>query len=279
MRALPPKPYTAAPADAGTLVQQPAAARQLWEPLLNLAENSDWLVAGSVGEVGGGREPFRIPRFIFMGPRGGGDTIRLGIFAAIHGDEPEGAEAVVAFLQELESAPELARGYHIHAYPLCNPTGFAARTRTNASGQDLAGQFWRGSTQPEVYYLEREMGVHHFQGVISLHCENNPGSFSASTRSSILNAALVQPAVDATRKFIPGVLPAQGNHTDSPAESFPAASPGFLTATDELNPAPFEINLRMPRRAPKPSQIHGTVAALKSILGSYRALLALRQNI
>jgi hypothetical protein len=41
-----------------------------------------------------------------------------------------------------------------------------AGTRCNAAGHDLSAHFWNGSDQPEAYYLEREMGVHLFQGVI-----------------------------------------------------------------------------------------------------------------
>src|SRR5207244_3454269 len=29
-----------------------------------------------------------LPAYLFLGPRGGGDPIRIGLFAGIHGDEP-----------------------------------------------------------------------------------------------------------------------------------------------------------------------------------------------
>ena len=37
--------------------------------------------------------------------------IRIGIFAAIHGDEPQGALAVRQFAARLHQNPELAKGY------------------------------------------------------------------------------------------------------------------------------------------------------------------------
>jgi hypothetical protein len=37
--------------------------------------------------------------------------MRLGIFAALRGDEPEGTEAAVEFLRQLVAQPEFARGY------------------------------------------------------------------------------------------------------------------------------------------------------------------------
>jgi hypothetical protein len=249
--------------------------------LFKLADNSDSLIAGSVGEFEVGGKLFHIPRFIFMGPKGGGDTVRLGIFAAIHGNEPEGTQAIVALLQDLDKHPSTAKGYHIYAYPICNPAGFEAATRQNARGQDLARHFWRGSDQPEVYYLERELGVHRFAGVISLHTchRHTTRHFFGRIRSSLLNAALVQPALEAAHQFI--VTDSRGSREDAAPnrdalESTPA---DFLTRTGELNPVPFEIHLEIPSLAPGLFQIQGTAGALKVILDSYRTLLATQQNI
>jgi hypothetical protein len=281
MRAVIPAYRTHSPVVPGTYREEVGPAQRLLAPLFRLAENSDSIIAGSVGEFNVRDKLYQIPRFIFMGPKGGGDTIRVGIFAAIHGDETEGTETIMALFQDLEKRPSTAKGYHIYAYPVCNPAGFDAATRHNARGQDLAAQFWRGSKQPEVYYLERELGVHHFVGVISLHtCNHAPShGFFGLTRNSILNAMLVQPALEAARQFI---LPDSENHPDQSApsrEGFRSMCADFLTRSRELNPAPFEINFETPRLASKISQIQGTVAALKVILESYRTLIATQQDI
>jgi protein MpaA len=276
MRAVIPSQRISAPTNALALAEQGGKIEQLLAPLLQLADGSDYLIASSVGKFATGNGAFQVPRFILMGPQGGGDTVRLGLFAAIHGDDWEGAEALVEFLLELESSPQAAKGYHIHAYPICNPTGFAAGTRNNASGEDIATHFWNGSPQPEAYYLEREMGVHRFQGVISLQSVPAGDHFSASTRSSILKTEVVRPALEATRRFLTGSP--QSNAADE-INTAAVKPSGFLTATDELEPAPFEINFGIPRYAPRPSQIHGTISALKTILNSYRTLLAIRQDL
>ena len=182
-------------------------------------------------------------------------------------------------LQELEVAPQTARGFHIYAYPICNPLGFAARSRSNAAAEDLAGQFWSGSSQPEIYYLERELGVLRFHGVISLQTKNHSGGFLVETKSTILNRALAQPAILTTQRFLPGSILKAESDAGS-IHALPNASlPDFLTVTEELNPAPFELHIGIPKHAPRPSQIHGTVGALKSILDSYRSLLAIGQNL
>ncbi|MES1180961.1 MAG: hypothetical protein ABUL66_03770 [Verrucomicrobiota bacterium] len=279
MRASQPAQLVSYPLNKEAIGDQPNATSRLLKPLSDLAENSDYLVGGSVGQFLAGENVFQIPRFIFMGPTGGGDTIRLGIFAGLHGDDPEGAEALVEFLQELEVAPQVARGCHIYAYPVCNPSGFVACTHGNADGEDLTEQFWNGSSQPEVYYLERELGVLRFHGVISLQTKNLSGGFLVDTSSTVLKRALAQPAIQATRRFLPGSLANKESSAGllhaPPNESLP----DFLAVTDELNPAPFELHVGIPKHAPKPSQIHGTVGALKSILDSNRNLLAIGQNL
>lgn len=269
------------PASAEVFREKTGMAERLPASLFDLAENSDSLIAGSVGEFNAGKELFHIPRFIFMGPKGGGDTVRLAIFAAIRGDEPQGTEALVSFLQLLESHPVLASGYHIYAYPICNPSGLAAGSRHKAAGQDLTAHFWRGSNQPEAYYLEREMGVHRFQGVISLGSADilDPRFFFNGGRNSILRAALASPAMLASRMFVADAPP---ENTVSSA-LFPkepqSDAAGFLTCTDELRPMPFEINFEILRQSPRRTQIVWTVNALKSILDSYRTVLAIQQNI
>jgi hypothetical protein len=279
MRALQPARLVSSPLNAEALSKQPDAAQRLLKPLLDLAENSDYLIGGSIGHFLVGRSVYQIPRFIFMGPTGGGDTIRLGIVAGLHGNDPEGAEALVELLQELEVNPQAARGFHIYAYPICNPLGFAARARSHAAGEDLAGQFWNGSSRPEVYYLERELGVLRFHGVISLQTQNHSDGFLVDAKSDILNRALAQPAIQATQRFLPGgILKTESD--PGPLHASPRASlPDFLTVTDELAPAPFELRIGIPNHAPRLSQIHGTVGALKSILDSYRSLLAIGQNL
>jgi hypothetical protein len=46
-----------------------------------------------------------------------------------------------------------------------------------------------------------------------------------------------------------------------------------------MRPMPFEINFEIPRHSPQRTQIVWTVHALKSILDSYRTVLAIQQNI
>ena len=50
---------------------------------------------------------FELPRYVFIGPKGGDDPFRLAIFAGLHGDEPEGVHALVRFLSEKEKCQSM----------------------------------------------------------------------------------------------------------------------------------------------------------------------------
>jgi murein peptide amidase A len=169
----------------------------------------------------------------------------------------------------LENKSDLATGYHMYAYPICNPSGFARGTRRNAVGQDLSEHVWNGSEQPEAYYLEREMGVHHFHGVISLDSDDNPSPsfFFSGGQDSTLRASLASSSMPVSQSFPAESKPKNGN------------AAGFLAQTDELRPLPFEINIEIPRRDPRETQIATAVNALRSILGSYRSVLAIQQDL
>src|SRR5580698_8478801 len=97
---------------------------ELLAPLEKIAETSPNLVANHDARFAVDGEDYELPRYLFVGPRGGDTPIRIGIFAGIHGDEPEGVHAIVQFIKLLEAKPELAAGYYLSFYPVCNPTGF-----------------------------------------------------------------------------------------------------------------------------------------------------------
>jgi hypothetical protein len=148
--------------------------KQLLLPLfLQVGTTAQSVRADSAGFWRVGEDRYWLPRLVF---RGGNETgepvVRLAIFAGIHGDEPAGVHALVDLLKELEANPWLGRAYRIHIYPLCNPTGYEDGTRFSRSGKDLNREFWRGSLEPEVGIIERELLLNKFHGIISLHSDD-----------------------------------------------------------------------------------------------------------
>ena len=232
-----------------------------------------------VGEFHHGACHYRLARFVFQGPPGGGNPIRLGLFAAIHGDEPEGAVALRDFLLQLDDEPARAQGYELYAYPVCNPTGLEDNTRHSRAGRDLNREFWHGSSQPEVYFLERELGVHQFTGLVALHSDDTADGAYAFVRGATLTEALAKPALTAAARFVPL---AGGEIIDG----FPARSglisqcyEGVLSNPAELKPLPFEIIFETPQSFPAPRQTAAAAAALDAILREYRQFLAYGQDL
>jgi predicted deacylase len=110
---------------------------------------------------------------------------------------------VVRFLLDLIIHPALAMDYHIHAYPICNPTGFEDNTRHSRHGRDLNREFWKNSTEAEVRILENELRTQHFQGLIQLHADDTSDGIYGFVRGATLTENLLRPALLEAEKILP----------------------------------------------------------------------------
>ena len=227
---------------------------------------------GMVGEL-------EFPRFVFKGPRGGGDSVRFGLFAGIHGDEPAGVLALVRLIERLVQQPDLAQGYRLFVYPTCNPTGMRARSRLSRAGKDLNREFWKDSAEPEVRLLEQEIRSEDFHGLISLHTDDTSPGIYGFVRGAVLSKALLEPALRAAE----GVVP---RNNAAVIDGFPAQNgiisqcyEGILTSPPELVYEPFEIILETPASAAEEQQVEALVRALNSVLASYQQFLAFAANL
>ncbi|HEY4952031.1 MAG TPA: succinylglutamate desuccinylase/aspartoacylase family protein [Verrucomicrobiae bacterium] len=274
---------TIADAPIKTATQTPRSHRRsisdLLAPLEKIAATSPNLVANHEARFEIGGEAYELPRYLFVGPKGGDTPIRIGIFAAIHGDEPEGAHALVQFLKLLEARPELATGYYLSIYPVCNPTGFEDGTRFSRNGKDLNREFWKNSAEPEARLLQAELQSRSFQGIISLHTDDTSDGFYGFARGATLTKNLIEPALRAAEKFLP-------RDARPVIDGFPArngviyhAYDGILTAPPKVRPRPFEIILETPVAPPEYLKELAFVAALQTILLEYNKFIAYAPNL
>jgi hypothetical protein len=220
-----------------------------------------------------------LPHHRFAGPVGGGDPVRIGFFAAIHGDEPAGAHALAHFIEMLCREPELAEGYELFFYPICNPRAFAAGTRLSPSGKDLNREFWKNSSEPEVRLLEEQIRANAFQGLVSLHSDDTSDGLYGFVRGAVLTRGLLEPALAAAEKIIP-------RNRKPIIDGFPAENgiisqcyDGILTSPPELHPSPFEIILETPHSASLDLQTRAFLIALRTILVEYQKLLSFAANL
>jgi murein peptide amidase A len=248
-------------------------------PLNDMARHSTSLIACEPGRFSLAGQAHELPRYLFLGPKGGDEPLRIGIFAGIHGDEPAGPFALLRFVQLLEQNPDLARGYCLFLYPVCNPTGFADHTRHNRQGKDLNREFWRDSGEPEIRLLQSELWSHAFHGLISLHTDDTSDGLYGYAHGALLTQDLLRPALAAASEFLPrnqgelidGFRARDGIIRDS--------YEGVLRAPPELRPRPFEIILEAPQHAPQYLQEASLAVALGAILAEYRKFISYAQNL
>lgn len=224
-------------------------------------------------------KPFWLPCYLFIGPKGGDDPIRIGLFAAVHGDEPEGVQALIRLLTLLEEQPEPARGYCLFVYPICNPSGFEDNTRNSRSGYDLNREFWNHSKQPEVLALQQELCTHALDGIISLHSDNTSEGLYGYARGALLTRHLIEPALRRGEEFLPRNLLPNIDGFKARNGIIRDCFQGVLSAPPKLRPRPFEIVLESPQAAPQYLQEVALVAALQTILGEYRKFIASAANL
>ena len=249
------------------------------EPLFTLATDRHPNLSAEVdGDFWLNGASHSIHRFRLVGPRKG-DPIRLALFAGVHGDEPAGCVALVEFLAALAAEPVRAEGYELFAYPVVNPTGCVAGTRTNHAGKDLNREFWHESAQPEVQIIERELRTQAFAGLIALHADDTSEGHYGYSHGRALDDALLRPALLAAERVLPrdrretidGFVAREGVITD--------CFRGILSPPREQEPHPFNLIFETPAHAPFDLQVAANVAALDAILATYRGMIAYAQGI
>jgi murein peptide amidase A len=248
-------------------------------PLSEASRHSSSFIACEPGRFELAGRSHELPRYLLLGPTGGAEPLRIGLFAGIHGDEPAGSFALVRLVRLLEENPEIARGFCLFLYPVCNPTGFEDNTRHNRNGQDLNREFWRNSRQPEIRLLESELWHHAFHGLISLHADNTSAGLYGYAQGPLLTQHLLRPALAAAAKFLPlnqnavidGFRARDGIIRDNYA--------GMLRSPPRVKARPFEVVLETPQQAPQYLQETALAAALCTILDEYRKFIAYAQNL
>jgi len=208
-----------------------------------------------------------------------GQGMKFGIFAGIHGDEEAGTLATQELIRWAADRPEEFHDYELHFYPACNPTGRLLGTRHSHSGLDLNREFWSGSIEPEVVYLETELRREKYDGIIALHSDDTSDGCYGFVSGDLLSEHLLEPALQAASEFLPrNTLPIIDGFLASKG-IIKEGYLGILSAPPEQRPRALEIVFETPDLAPMNLQVKATVAAVKRILVEYRELQAYAANL
>ena len=220
-----------------------------------------------------------IPRFLFTGPGDRGSFLRVGIFAGVHGDEPSGVQAAVELLRRLHGDPQPALGYELFVYPICNPWGYARDTRWLRSGSDMNREFWRGSDEIEVLVLEGQLMKLAFDGIVSLHTDDTSPGLYGFVKGHQLTRHVLDPSLEAAARFLPRNFDKSIDNFQANAGISADGYTGILGAPPTQSPRPFEIVFETPSHADSNLQVEAHVAAMLTMLGSFRAMISEGQNI
>jgi murein peptide amidase A len=100
-----------------------------------------------------------------VGPAPGARPPRLYVSAGIHGDEPAGVLAAAELLRQ----PEVFAGLEVVVFPILNPTGLAAGTRTNAEGIDLNRDYREPRAEESAAHRSVLESLRPFDAYVLLH--------------------------------------------------------------------------------------------------------------
>ncbi len=203
-----------------------------------------------------------------------GQGYKFGIFAGLHGDEEAGVLAVQELIRWANTHPQELADFELHLYPVCNPTGCDQKTRHSSAGLDLNREFWSGSTEPEVIYLESELRREQFHGIVQLHSDDTSHGVYGFVRGSLLSEQLLKPALARSAEFLPFNYNAIIDGFEADNGIIRECYEGILSAPPEQRPRPLEIVFETPALAPLDQQVTATIEAVKTILAEYRLLQA-----
>jgi protein MpaA len=212
-------------------------------------------------------------------PQTGGQGYKFGIFGGIHGDEPAGVLAAWELSRWAAEKPEALRDFELHFFPLCNPTGYRLGTRHNQNGLDLNREFWSDSSEPEVLFLERELRVEQYDGLIALHSDDECDGCYGFVSGALLSEHLLRPALQSARAHLPCCPQAIIDGFVADEGIIREGYAGILSGPPDQRARPLEIVFETPALAPLVQQVEATVAAVKRMLIEYRQLQAYAANL
>jgi len=272
-----PKTNITAPARSELPVERTSLA-DLLAPLDELAADSSNFVAGTIGEFERGNKQYKIPRYVFVGPKGGDTPIAIGIFAGIYGDEIEGVRALEKFARILDANPNVATGYCLFLYPVCNPTGVEANTSFSSNGKDLNLEVLRFSSEPEAQILQAELASKQFQGVIKLHVNREETRFQGLARGETLTRYFLEPALLAATDLLGATNVKNLGGFQARDVSYDHYEGGSANPS-KVPTTPFEIILETPGQAAPELREAAFVTALRSLLAEYQKFIAYAPNL
>lgn len=232
-----------------------------------VAESSPGLFANALGPLVGadGKETW-VRSYALFGANSRGDhAVRLALVTGASQFDAAATRLAVDLVLSLLDEPALLRGVHLCVVPVANVT--------DRSGRDLSSANWLADEGPELALLRREFLGRGYQGFLRLH-----GGFATvgpmRARIRGLGEDLLRPAQGCTRSW-----PVADRLVVDWSESVDVdgVRDGPLSLAPDLPFTPFDLDLRLPRRASlldTAADLTLASAFLRRFLACYRGLRA-----
>ncbi len=213
------------------------------------------------------RVPFRLPKFILLGSRGGGKPMNIGLFAGFEQGNLEATRALTESLLRFRTSPSLTRDYALSTYPMVNLQGLSS---IPALG-DFEERYTQNATDEDVQFFLREFRLWNFDGFISVRLDTHGEGFHVKVRSDLIAREVVEPAIAAAS--IPLPLAAQpvrlqASHIDG------QDVPPRLAPPPDVRSQPFDLELYLPPIDSPFEQAEALYQMVAEILRYYRTFIS-----
>lgn len=253
----------------------PLELANLLAPMFDAAAESSSLIA-SRHTIQLAGHSYDLPKFLLLGQRGGGQPIRLALFAGLDAGSFETTVALTRLLLQFELNPALARDYALFGYPVVNLRGFDTPAEPLRA---FEARYARDTSDADVQFFKSQLADWSFDGLLSLRVAPKATGFSATVRSEVLAREVVQPSLEAIAGKLPlDARPVRLRTSDRYARLADHAH-GKLSAPPSAAPHPFEIEIFAPDSLPIEQRVTGLFLTVHEILRNYRRLIAHGQNI
>ena len=152
-------------------------------------------------------------------------------------------------------------------------------SRHSRTGLDLNREFWCGSNQPEVRWLEAQLRTQRYDVIIALHEDDTSDGLYGFVSGAIPSEHLLEPALAAASRFLPRNLNDRIDGFTAEAGIIREGYRGILSAPPEQRPRALEIVFETPGLAPPGLRTRCAVLAVQTILAEYRKLLTYGTNL
>lgn len=253
---------------APTVAPSRSLAESILAPLHQRAEESSNLVVSQQAVTVHGQS-HDLPKFLFLGPRGGGHPIRLAIFAGLEARKIQTVLATSHFLHYLDSHAGLAKDYALFAYPVVNLGGFGPNATPRS---DFELRFANSTADEDVQFFKTELRKWFFNGLITLRVDAQATGLSATVRSDVIAQQVAGPALlDVKDQSLVDGHPVRVRPSDRYARLADYAF-GRIAPPAEVRPYPFEVEFTIPGNNAE-AYTNALVEAQVGLLRHYRSLI------